>query len=106
MARRDRVIHILWEFRIQEGRAAAFEELYGPEGGWVRLFRKARGYERTLLVRDGDDPRRYLTIDVWRDAACYEAFRREQEAEHAGLDRDGLALTEVERRLGQFEEIA
>ena len=47
MARRDRVIHILWEFRIQEGRGAAFEELYGPEGGWVRLFREARGYERT-----------------------------------------------------------
>ena len=100
------MIHILWEFRIQEGRAAAFEELYGPEGGWVRLFRKARGYERTVLVRDGEDERRYVTIDRWRDAASYEAFRREYEAEHAALDRDGLALTEVERRLGQFEEIA
>jgi heme-degrading monooxygenase HmoA len=100
------VIHILWEFRIREGKAAAFEELYGPDGGWVRLFRKAGGYERTLLVRDGGDPQRYLTIDVWRDAASYEAFRREHETEHAALDHDGEALTELERRLGQFEEIA
>ena len=100
------VLQIVWEFRVGEGAARAFEEHYSPRGAWARLFAKAVGYERTVLLRDESDPGRYLTIDVWRDAASFEAFRRDFAAEYQALDRDGEALTDSERCLGRFTDLA
>jgi len=91
---------------VREGTAQAFEERYSARGAWVSLFAKARGYERTVLLKDEADPRRYLTIDVWRDAASHEAFRRDFAAEYQALDREGEALTESERWLGRFTDLA
>ena len=34
----------VWEFVVAPEQAGAFEEAYGPEGEWVRLFRGGRGY--------------------------------------------------------------
>jgi heme-degrading monooxygenase HmoA len=100
------VIRIVWEFRVREGTARAFEALYSAGGAWANLFAKARGYERTVLLKDGADPRRYLTIDVWRDAAAHEAFLHDFAAEYQALDREGEALTESERCLGRFADLA
>jgi len=100
------VIQIVWEFRVGEGAAPAFEERYSPRGGWAKLFAKAGGYERTVLLRDEADPGRYLTIEVWRDRASFEAFRRDFAAEYQALDRESEALTECERCLGRFTDLA
>jgi len=100
------VIQIVWEFRVRAGTARAFEEFYSARGAWARLFAKAPGYERTVLLKDETDPRRYLTIDVWRDAASHEAFRDDFAAEYQALDREGEALTESERCLGRFADLA
>jgi hypothetical protein len=29
----------LWEYEVKQGCEKRFEEAYGPDGGWVRLFR-------------------------------------------------------------------
>ena len=59
-----------WEFRVRAETAATFEKLYGPQGDWVRLFRRAEGYVETLLLRDRADALRYVTIDRWRSQAA------------------------------------
>ena len=46
------MIQIVWEFLVPEGTARAFEELYSARGAWARLFAKAPGYERTVLLKD------------------------------------------------------
>ena len=99
------MIRIVWEFRVGEGAARAFEERYSPRGPWARLFARAGGYERTVLLRDDVDPGRYLTIDVWRDDASFDAFRRDFAAEYQALDRESEALTESERCLGRFTDL-
>jgi len=100
------VIRIVWEFRVRQGTARAFEERYAASGAWAKLFAKARGYEQTVLLKDEADPRRYLTIDVWRDAASHDAFRRDFAAEYEALDRQCQGLTESERCLGRFADLA
>jgi heme-degrading monooxygenase HmoA len=97
---------ILWEFRVREGREAAFEMAYGPDGDWARLFRRDVGYLGTELLADPDLPRRYLTIDRWVSAEAHREFSRRWKAEYEALDSTCNSLTEVETRLGAFQTSA
>lgn len=93
----------VWEYRVRPEWRDEFAAAYGPEGDWVTLFRRHEGYLGTDLLRDRNDPLRYLTIDRWRSKADHEAFRRAAAAELAALDRAGEAWTSEERHLGDFE---
>jgi heme-degrading monooxygenase HmoA len=92
----------LWEFSVRPGRQAEFESGYGPEGAWALLFRRARGYLGTELLRDRADPLRYVTIDRWESADAFRAFRDAFAAEYAQLDREFEALTAREAPLGEY----
>ena len=94
---------VVWEYEVRPEHAAAFEALYGADGDWARLFRRADGYVETRLYRDAARPMLYLTIDYWLSRATYEAFARTAGPAYAALDRRGDALTVRERRLGAFD---
>jgi len=87
----------VWEFDVAEGRTAEFEEIYGPEGAWVALFRRASGYRATRLVRSAEHRRRYFTVDEWDSKAGYDAFRRQFANEFEALDRRCESLTVSEQ---------
>ena len=93
---------VIWEFRPRRGREAEFREAYGPAGAWVALFGSAPGYLGSELVRDLDDPDRYLTIDRWTSREALESFRRIRDAEYRALDRVTESLTSSEIHLGDF----
>ncbi len=57
---------------MDPGRRGAFEELYGPEGEWVRLFRRSPAYRGTELLEDLDSPNRFVTIDRWGEQLTLE----------------------------------
>ena len=94
---------ILWEFLVLSGKENAFEQEYGPEGCWVRLFRQSTGYRGTELVREVENPRRYLTLDRWESREVYERFREQHRELYSALDKSCEALTEREVLLGNFE---
>ena len=96
----------VWEFRVRPEAVAEFERHYGPQGSWAQLFRQAPGYVETLLLRDANEPLRYLTVDRWLDAADYQGFRRRFAREYAALDARCEALTTGEAALGEFTEPA
>lgn len=93
---------IVWEFRAQPERIAAFEAAYGPEGIWAKLFRTAEGFIETLLLKDGEVAGRYLTVDRWTSAEAFEAFRRDRKQDYERLDRELEGLCAEERRIGAF----
>jgi len=93
---------VLWEFRVRAGSETEFEQAYGQEGYWVRLFSSAPAYLGTELVRDVGDPRRYLTMDIWTSAEAYEAFKREHVTEYVAIDHECGRLTEGEKEIGRF----
>ena len=89
-------ICIIWEFRAKPGLEVEFEEAYGPDGEWVRLFRRAEGYLGTELLRDADKARQYLSIDRWVSEAAYNAFRKQYAEAYAAVDRLCERLTQRE----------
>lgn len=93
----------VWEYRVRPEHLDEFERGYGPEGEWVRFFRRNPEYIRTELLRDRDNALRFVTIDYWtsREAclAARERWRDEFDAIDARYDR----ITESETHLGDFE---
>jgi heme-degrading monooxygenase HmoA len=96
------VFVLVWEFVVRPEAESAFELLYGPDGGWARLFSAQPGFVGTELLRAHGPPPRYLTVDRWESRKRYESFRRRAAAEYEGLDREGQMLTESERFVGAF----
>jgi heme-degrading monooxygenase HmoA len=96
---------IVWEFRPRAGVEQAFEDAYGPQGVWAKLFQQAEGFIRTELNRDLNDPRRYLTLDLWGSKEAFEQFQAEHTGEYKAIDKECEKLTEQETELGKFERL-
>jgi heme-degrading monooxygenase HmoA len=96
---------IAWEFVIKPGAEERFEHVYGPEGDWAQLFRRAAGYVRTELLRDIANVRRYLCLDYWDSEDAFERFQLQWGREYKALDAECEALTEAETPLGSFEAV-
>jgi hypothetical protein len=97
---------VLWEFDVKPGCDERFENVYGPSGVWVQLFRRDSAYQRTLLLRDPFRDRDYVTWDFWESKKAYEAFRKNNADSYLALDKRLEELTLAERKLGGFEQLA
>lgn len=95
--------HYIWEYRVRADRIDQFHDLYGPEGGWVQLFKLSPGYIDTLLLQDRDDPTRFVTIDSWRSYQAWRNWRTHVEHEFQELERRGEEMTLAEHHVGDFE---
>ncbi len=95
----------IWEFRVGLEERSKFEEVYGPEGRWARFFRFGSGFLGTRLLRDAEEPSRYLTVDMWTSQPDYDEFLKQREAEYKQIDRECEGLTETESKIGWFEEV-
>lgn len=93
---------LIWEFHAPAMRVAQFEQAYGPEGPWAKLFGRADGYLGTELLRSEDQPGRYLTIDRWESETAFEMFKRLYGAEYLALDKSLEGIAVVETRIGAF----
>ena len=93
----------IWRYRAAEGRAAEFEQVYGPEGDWAKLFVRAPGYLGTELLRSADGD--YVTLDRWQDRRSWDEFKSAFGDEYAALDAACEVLTVQEESLGMFEGI-
>jgi hypothetical protein len=100
----DHAYLAIWEFEIKLECRTKFEEVYGPNGPWARLFRQSPEYLGTKLIRDLTRPRRYLTLDYWTSRGAFPKFKQAHAAEYEALDQQCENLTEREVMVGEFEE--
>jgi quinol monooxygenase YgiN len=82
----------VWEYEVETGQVDAFLAAYGARGPWAQLFVRAEGYAGSQLFRDVGQASRFLTVDRWTDAACWEAF----------LDQWGDDYGELDQRLHEL----
>lgn len=92
----------LWRYQVDPKRITEFLLAYGPDGEWVRLFRRDPAYLYTELLRDAGDDCIFITIDYWTSRAARDLFRERWSAEFAALDRRCEAYTQDEQLLGDF----
>jgi heme-degrading monooxygenase HmoA len=100
------MIEIVCEFVVKEEARGQFELAYGPGGAWSELFAQCPGYRGTTLLRDIEDPRRYLAFDLWDTEAQREQMLAELEAEHADLDAAFADWIESKTEVGIFRIMA
>jgi ribosomal-protein-alanine N-acetyltransferase len=93
---------ILWEFRVRAKKRRSFEKAYAPDGLWGTFFRTGKGYIRTKLIRDREDPLRYVTIDVWESRRDYDSFKKQNRVEYQAIDKECESLTTIEKLIGEF----
>jgi heme-degrading monooxygenase HmoA len=93
---------IMWRYDIHPAARDAFEQAYGPAGDWAALFRASPDYLGTQLLCDVAQPDRYVTIDYWRTADAFLAFKTHWHAAYAALDQQCAKLTITEKHLGSF----
>lgn len=97
---------VVWSYDVKPEQVKAFERAYGPDGDWVRLFRRASGFAATELRRETDHPAHYVTIDRWNTRADYERFKEAFRYEYELLDARCGRLTDFEKKVGDFETTA
>jgi heme-degrading monooxygenase HmoA len=84
---------------------AEFERVYGPSGEWAGFFRRGAGYVGTELLRDFENPGRYLVVDRWDSAEAYNAFVAAHRDEYMRRSDENAFRYEQELRLGTFETV-
>jgi len=92
---------IVWRFAVKAGKEEEFERIYGPNGDWAVLFRKAAGYGGTELHKSREIARTYVVIDRWKSHEVKDRFNDEYHT----LDVRCEALTEKEEHMGDFSPI-
>ena len=93
---------ILWEFEVKYGYQTGFENAYGLQGPWVKLFRHDPHYRGTQLLRDSLREGIYFTLDFWDSETDYQNFQKENREVYAETDRETESLTVSERLIASF----
>ena len=99
----EKAIQSIWEYEVREQLVSQFEIAYGPEGDWVKLFRKCPGYLKTELKRDIENPNRFLTIDYWQSYSAFSSIKIIIPTEYDALDKRCGDYTLSENHVGVFE---
>ncbi len=97
-----KVFAYIWEYIVKEDYLLEFKKIYGLEGDWVKLFRKADGYIKTDLHQDALNTSRFLTIDYWETKESRDNFREQYLKEFELLDQHCENFTEQEKFVGDF----
>jgi heme-degrading monooxygenase HmoA len=97
------VIALVFRYEVRD--SEEFERVYGPEGEWAQFFRAGRGYIGTELLRDLEEPERYLVIDRWESVDAYNAFLSEHQAEYLRRGDEARMHYLQELRFGTFENV-
>ncbi|HET8605837.1 MAG TPA: antibiotic biosynthesis monooxygenase [Gaiellaceae bacterium] len=92
-------------FSYEAREPAEFERAYGPEGEWAEFFGGAPGYVGTELLRDLENPGRYLVIDRWESPERYQAFVDAHRDEYMRRVDDAGFHYHAELHLGSFENV-
>jgi len=95
---------IVWEYDVRPEQVTQFEQVYGAEGLWIKLFHNSSDHVGTELYRSITKPNRFVTVDSWRSRAAYESFRKAFAADYAHLDEWCERIVEHERTLGVTDD--
>jgi len=97
------VIALVFVYEVHD--TAAFEQAYGAAGEWALFFRQGKGYVGTELLRDVEQPGRFVVVDRWESGEAYNAFVQEHRDEYMRRVDETAYLYDQELRFGTFENV-
>ena len=96
------MIAIVWQFDIQPGREAEFEQFYGADGEWTAMNRHSRSYLGSSFLRDQNRAGQYLMIEYWSEMLVYEQHKLHRGDEILRLEARRSSLVAAVEPLGIF----
>ena len=99
----EKEIQTIWEYEVRSDQLTQFQDAYGPNGDWARLFQKCPGFIKTELKRDFKNPIRFITIDYWQSYSAFSAIQQLIATEYNILDKLCEEYTLSENHIGVFE---
>jgi heme-degrading monooxygenase HmoA len=100
------MIEVVYEFIIKDESRGQFELTFGPGGAWSKLFARSEGFRGTTVMRDVENPCRYLTIELWETADLREKARAEHQTDDSDLDSTLTNWTDSMIEVGIFRVMA
>jgi heme-degrading monooxygenase HmoA len=97
------VIALVFRYDVRD--TETFEEVYGADGEWAKFFRRGAGFIGTELLRDLEDPDRYIVIDRWESIDAYNLFISEHQKEYLERSDESRMYYLQELRFGTFENV-
>jgi heme-degrading monooxygenase HmoA len=97
------VLALVFSYEVDD--TAEFERVYGPDGEWAAFFRTGAGYVGTELLRDVENPGRYLVIDRWDSPEAYNAFVDAHREDYMRRVDETAFHYDSELRFGTFENV-
>lgn len=95
----------IWKYEVKEDSIKKFDDLYGQEGKWVKLFKENAGYLMTEFIKNTNQPNVYFTIDKWESYTHYQNYLNKNEIAIDKIDAEGEELTKNETKIGWFETV-
>ena len=92
----------IWDYEVQSYFRAEFIEAYDSHGLWVKLFGQCKGYIKTELKQDFDQPNRFITVDYWQSHSAFSEMKNTVSDEYNKLDKQCEAYTLSENHIGFF----
>ena len=92
-------------FRYDVRDPGTFEGVYGPDGDWAKFFRQGAGFIGTELLRDVEEPDRYVVIDRWESIDAYNDFISVNQKEYLERSDESRMYYLQELRFGAFENV-
>ena len=90
----------IWRYTVHALQASRFEQVYGSNGDWAKLFGRDHGYLGTELLEG--EPGDYVTIDRWNGESDWRRFMEHQGDAYRALDLECEGLTSEESEIGDF----
>jgi heme-degrading monooxygenase HmoA len=97
------VIALVFRYDVRD--TETFEEVYGADGEWAKFFRRGAGFIGTELLRDVEEPDRYIVIDRWESIDAYNLFISEHQKEYLERSDESRMYYLQELRFGTFENV-
>jgi hypothetical protein len=79
------MIEIVMEYVVKKESQGFFELAFGPGGAWSNLYSWCPGYRGTTVLRDLNNPLRYLVFDLWGTETQYTQAMTDNEVPYAEL---------------------
>ncbi|MGE5399477.1 MAG: antibiotic biosynthesis monooxygenase family protein [Ignavibacteriales bacterium] len=92
----------IWEFHTKPGLNRSFEEAYGQNGIWDKLYKKDKEYLGTELLKCSEMNGHYVTIDRWTSEEAYRNFKERMRNEIKSIEERCSELSDHEAPLGGF----
>lgn len=91
---------LVWKYEVTSEHAK-FEEEYGRNGSWFKLFEACEDYLGHELMKS-EDGKTYLIVSKWMSQADYQDFIDQNKAQYDELNAKDEGLYDSKTSMGAF----